>query len=368
MQEQQTDQSSTSTTPSWNWNHNGLGGAVAWDFQHVGLSPLKSPSNPKLVLKRQRRLKEATTQSSNRRKLSILGWQIVTDPQTGYEYYHHQHTGESQWDMPDPHSKPISPTHKIELAMYNDSNRPSTTPETNNGISISSLSRPSSPNHPPPRQRKRLLSARMSDYTPGEWRQLQQIEANILEQEAHVKRQQIELEKNKQKLIHQRKSYCIDLVSSMMTETFQIIQEHGCLKVTFVEAGSIGIQFIPRKGGRGCMVDKIVKHSRAETKGIRRGNFLIRLNDKDVTHIPTAKMLINIIKRSGFPLHMTFRPAPNRTNTALKLHFTICKIQNAYRKRVAWRKRFGSVLIEAIARGYLGRKIGKVQKIEKIEK
>ena len=343
----------------WDWSHNGLGGAKPWNFEYNGINPKKSPSNPKLVANRARKMNEAQMTRAQNRKLSSIGWQIIVDPSTGYEYYWNEYTGESQWDTPILEGNSIFPAHKVEAALQL-SSRPSTTPEVNS-IGISATSRPSSPEHPPPRQRKRLMSARKMDYTPGEWRQLQESEVKALEEEAKVKRRAAELETKRNNFLHERKFYCVEMVQKSMKVTFKRLRERGCLIITFQEKGPLGIQFIPRKTN-GCMVAKVLPDSRANVYGIRRGNVLISINQEDVTQVSNAKSLIRKIQRHGFPLTMMFRPAPNRTDTALRIQLSILKIQKAFRKRVAWRKKYGAVLLETIARGYLGRRIARFRR------
>ena len=72
----------------WDWSHNGLGGAPAWNWggAPVGVDPLRLPASP---LPEQREvIKEVEASAARRRFFAKHHWTPHLDPATGYEYWH----------------------------------------------------------------------------------------------------------------------------------------------------------------------------------------------------------------------------------------------------------------------------------------
>jgi len=345
----------------WNWSHNGLGGGVAWDFTNKNLATAHlSPSNPKLVAKRKQKIKEASHQTQHNRHLHSLGWIILIDATTGYEYYWNECTHVSQWGapstIPSPHSNstvPHLPTHTV----------------------------PHPPNSPLPQQRTRLLKARRCDYTPGEWRELQQRERQILQQEAEAKQLEEQRRKIKQDFMYARVHYAVQVSNEAMKQTYRRLRRRGCQDMVY-PAGSLGsvlsakdsmlgMQFVPRQTStatKGCMVARIDVGSKAEKAGLRRGCYLVEINGIDVTEISTVKQLYLVMTKNynnnanNQPLTLSFRAAPSKMDRTMRIFVIIENIQKNYRRKRAVKRNRASVEIEAMVRGHQHRKIAVVQK------
>tara|TARA_B100000795_G_scaffold232842_1_gene191287 strand:+ start:83 stop:712 length:630 start_codon:yes stop_codon:yes gene_type:complete len=98
----------------------------------------------------------------------------------------------------------------------------------------------------------------------------------------------------------------------------------------------LGLEFASKKNG-GILLFRISDSSTA--KGVlRRGMSLTKANHINISNDTNPSLLPSIISQLGFPLTLTFIPAPSRSEESLHQTLLLKKVQRKFRTHLAKRK------------------------------
>jgi len=105
--------------------------------------------------------------------------------------------------------------------------------------------------------------------------------------------------------------------------------------------GPLGLAFAPRKNG-GVLLLRVIPGSSAEHSLLRRGMLLCKINNLELKTATTETLpgiIKAVVKQKGFPITLSFIPAPKRSDENIRQAMLLKKVQRVFKRRLEQRKR-----------------------------
>jgi hypothetical protein len=96
----------------------------------------------------------------------------------------------------------------------------------------------------------------------------------------------------------------------------------------------LGLEFANTKNRKGVILFRVVEGSTAKKNSLlRRGMLCVKVNGIDITN-ETTKTLPSLIRRCGFPVTLSFMPAPKRSEESIRQTMLLKKIQRKFKLKL----------------------------------